>query len=696
MSPKETKIATFTADMATVRIFSPLIAFTCALGICSAQHVGVPTDDLDKVGVDELFNVQVTSVGRKAQELSKAPAAVFVLTAEDIRRSGATCIPEALQWVPGLTVLHLDGRSWVVSARGAANIYANKILVMIDGRSLYTPLFAGVVWDAVDVDLEDVEQIEVVRGPGAVMWGPNAVNGVINIITKRAQATRGGTASAASGNQLHGETEVRWGAAPSDSFAYRVWGKLEESDPAYGSPGYFFLGKNYTHQDPSVTDLDAASGRLGFRFDGKPTEKDQWMVQGDLYRMGRHDILAYPVMQPSTVAMANGHTGYAGGYIQGSWTHAGSAATESSLHFSFNRDGLDYPYIGGNVDNMTIDFQQRWKTAERNEIYWGAGYQQYWDSTYSNRFAGFEPASYVYRVGDAVVRDEWQFVPGQWMVSAGVRLDYSSYRRLEYQPSFRLLYTPSSKQSVWFAASRAVRVPCRFDRDLRVNEGEAVAYGLPIALSGAGSESLQSETERSLEMGYRLQSGQRWSVDASIFWSYYGRLQAIQAPLFPVIAFNGPIPTFTLPMVADNAGAGRSYGGEIWGMWQVRPGWRLIPSYSYLNETTWLPASTSMNYLWTMQPLTVPHQALLRSQHDLSRTLRLDLTAKGRSRDVRYALPGAFLLGARLGWRPTRSGELSFSVDNLTDRQVLEAYSMAPNIAIPIRRTFVLRWTQRF
>jgi iron complex outermembrane receptor protein len=666
------------------------------LGISSAQHVGVPTDDLNKVGIDELFNVQVTSVGRKAQELSKAPAAVFVLTAEDIRRSGATCIPEALQWVPGLTVLRLDGRSWVVSARGGANVFANKILLMIDGRSLYTPLFGGVIWDAVDVDLEDIEQIEVVRGPGAVMWGPNAVNGVINIITKRAQATKGGTATAATGSELRGETQVRWGDAPSDQFAYRVWGKLEDSTPAYGSPGYFFLAKGYTYRDPSVNNLDAASGRLGFRFDGKPAQKDQWMVQGDLYQMGRHDTVAYPLLEPVAMDLENGHTGYTGGYIQGSWTHTGSASTESVLNFSFNRDSTDYPYIGGTQNNMTVDFQQRWKTGEGNEVYWGAGYQQYSDDTYSNRFAAFDPPNYTYRVGDVVVRDEWQLVPGRLMASAGVRLDYGSFRRLEYQPSFRLLYTPSSKQSIWLAASRAVDLPSLFNRDLRVDDGQTIVDGLPVTLSGYGSESLRSETARSLEVGYRLQSGQRWSVDASIFWSYYGRLQAIQSPLLPVVTFNGPVPTLSEPLVADNAGAGRSYGGEIWGMWQVRTGWRLIPSYSYLNETSWLPASTTMNYLWTMQPLTVPHQALLRSQHDLSRTLRLDLTAKARSRDVTYALPGAFLVGARLAWRATRSGELSFCVDNLTDRRVLEAYSEAPNIAIPIRRTFLLSWTQRF
>jgi len=681
--------------MRTVKAFSLLLPFACVVGISSAQHVGAPTDALDKLGVDELFNVQVTSVGRKAQELSKAPAAIFVLTAEDIRRSGATCIPEALQWVPGLTVLRIDGRSWIVSARGDASIYANKILVMIDGRSLYTPLFGGVNWDAVDVDLEDVEQIEVVRGPGAVMWGPNAVNGVINIITKRAQETKGGTASAATGNELRGDAEVRWGAAPSDRFAYRVWGKLEESTPAYGSPGYFSLG-SYSLRDPAVNNLDTAKGRLGFRFDGKPTDKDQWRVQGDLYKVGGHELFAYPVLVPVTADLEGGHTGYAGGYLQGNWTHTASASTESVLNFSYNRDNNNLNYVGGTVNNMTVDFQQRWKTGERNELYWGAGYQQYWDNTFSNRFASFIPPSYTYRVGDVVARDEWQLVPDRLMASAGVRLDYGSFRHLEYQPSFRLLYTPSSRQSVWMAVSRAVDLPSRLNRDVRIDEGETVIDGLPVTFTGYGSASLRSETERSLELGYRLQSGQRWSVDASIFWSYYGRLQAVQSPLLPTITFNGPVPSFSIPLVANNAGTGRSYGGEIWGMWQVSHGWRLIPSYSYLNETLWLPASTYVDYLWTSQPMTVPHQALLRSQHDLSRNLRLDLTAKARSRDEIHALPGAFLIGARLGWRPTHSGELSFSVDNLTDRRVLEAYAVTPGISLPIRRTFVLKWTQRF
>src|SRR5664279_3172520 len=217
-----------------------------------AQRVGSPTDDLTRLGVDELFSVQVTSVGRKAQKISKSPASVFVLTAEDIRRSGATSIPEALQWVPGVTALSVDGRSWAVSIRGSARMYSDKILVMIDGRSLFTPLFSGVIWDAIDVPMGDIEQIEVVRGPGAVMWGPNAVNGVINIITRRAHSTPGAQVSLAGGNELRGGVEARWGAAPSEKLAYRVWGNVDYRTPGYGSPGFFRFNNMYSWKDPAV------------------------------------------------------------------------------------------------------------------------------------------------------------------------------------------------------------------------------------------------------------------------------------------------------------------------------------------------------------------------------------------------------------------------------------------------------------
>jgi iron complex outermembrane recepter protein len=667
----------------------------CALPIAYGQRVGAPTDDLTNLSADELFQIQVTSVGRKAQQLSKAPAAVFVLTAEDIRRSGATSIPEALQWVPGLNVLSVDGRSWAISARGSARMYADKILVMIDGRSLYTPLFAGVIWDSIDVPIEDIEQIEVVRGPGAVMWGPNAVNGVINIITKRAQSTKGAALSVATGNELHGSILGRWGAAPNERLAYRVWVKFDDRNPAFSSPGYFQYGPYRVFEPEPVTNLESKSARVGFRVDYQPTEKDSLMFEGDVYGLSRHDSLGYPLLLPVALDLAQGQTDYRGGFIQARWTRTASAGNEESLQFTYNKDNLDYPFIAGNLNNLTLDFEKRRQTSDRNEIFFGAGYQQYWDSTTSQRFSSFLPADSVYRVGDVVFRDELQFIPGRLLASVGVRVDYSSYTGFEFQPSVRLLYTPSVRQSAWIAVSRAVRAPSRVDRDIVNDFAQLLLQGMPVGMQAYGSTSMRSETERSVELGYRIQSGQRWSLDEAVFWSYYSKLRVMAYPPQPNVTFVGSVPTLSLAVSEQNGGTGRSYGSETSATWQVNPKWRLIPAYTYLNESYWLPNPTA-SYDWMFASSSSRHQVLLRSRHDLSRHLQLDLMARARSKNVAFQLPGVLLLDSRLSWRPTPDTEFSFSVKNLTGREVLETYSESSFVSIPLRRTFVLQWTQRF
>ncbi|HUK18751.1 MAG TPA: TonB-dependent receptor plug domain-containing protein [Bryobacteraceae bacterium] len=564
-----------------------------------AQHVGTPTDDLDKLSVDELFNVQVTSVGRKAQELSKAPAAVFVLTSEDIRRSGATCIPEALEWVPGLTVLRLDGRSWVVSARGGARLYADKMLVMVDGASLYTPTFSGVIWDAIDIPMEEIERIEVVRGPGAVMWGPNAVNGVINIITRSAGSTARGRVSQTSGNETRDSTEASWSAPANARLSYKVWGTFSFLKPGYGSAGYSQLNDDVPYAQAGVRNMDEGAGSMGFRLEGAAGPKDQWMVQGSISKTDRQDPAVYPILLPYGVDSVQGHTDYLGEFLQVRWTRTNSPGDESTLQFSLISNSIDFPYIRSPLNTFTLDYQKRLQTGERNEIYWGAGFQQYWDSTSSSGFfASFSPAASTYRSGDVVVRDEYQLVPDRLAGSVGIRLDYNSFSHFEYQPSVRLLYTPNQTQSAWIAASRAVRVPSRINRDIVFNGGAMLADGMPVSLLSYGSPSMRAEVERSLEAGYRVQSGQRWSVDASVFWSYYDRLAGMSGPPQPVVTFNGLTPVLVYPLTYGNMGRGRSYGAEIWAAWQVRQGWRLLPTYSYLSEDRWLPANGAETYEW--------------------------------------------------------------------------------------------------
>jgi len=662
--------------------------------LACAQHVGAPTDDLDKISVDELFSLQVTSVGRKAQQLSKAPAAVFVMTAEDIRRCGATSIPEVLQWVPGLTVQRVEGRAWVISARGSARLFADKMLLMIDGRSLYTPLFAGVFWDAIDVPLELIERIEVVRGPGAVMWGPNAVNGVVNIITRKAQDTRGAQVNVSAGNELRGATQASWSAAPTDRLSYRLWGKAEYRTPAYGSPGLYYFD-SFEHTEPSLRNLNNATGRFGFRVDAQTGDKNQWMLQGDVYKLGRHDVYGFPQLSPEFDSVDT-HTSYAGGSILARWAQTKAPGRESALQFSYSKDQLDYGFVDGEVNNLTLDYQKRRQTGERNEIYWGAGYQRYWDTNRFHRFFGFSSPHELYQSAYSVVRDEWQVVPGKLLGSAGVRIDYTPFHNVEYQPSLRLLYTPRARQSAWLAISRAVRIPGRVDRDLRYDNGQVLLDGFPVSILASGSRNMRSEIERSAEFGYRIQSAQHWSADVSVFWSDYSRLRSLQTQLEPVLTFVDNVPALSLLSTATNAGRGRTWGGEVWGTWQVRSRWRLTPSYSYLRETRRLPESVLVLYGWERLPEDLRHQGALRSQHDLLPNLQLDLMFRFRSRDLAYGLPGSVLADARLGWRVTRTSELSLTLKNLTDRRVLETYPEPPIPSIPLRRIFVVKWSQRF
>jgi iron complex outermembrane receptor protein len=661
-----------------------------------AQRVGIPTTDLDKVSVDELFSVEVTSVDHKAQQLAKSPAAVYVLTAADIRRSGATSIPEALQLVPGLTVLQLDGRSWTVSIRGGARQYADKILVMIDGRSLYTPFFSGVVWDTIHVPMDDIEQIEVVRGPGAVMWGPNAVNGVINIITKNARDTKKVQVSSAGGTGLVNATDFRWGAGAGDHAAWRVWGQFEDLNPADGSPGYFNLAAVGPFRAGSIQDLNSRSGAFGFRGDGQFSDQDQWMMEGDLFQTNRTDPQVNPILFPVNVQQSTAQSNYFGWSLMGRWIHTTSQG-ENTLQFSFDRTDLDYSFIGANLDNLNVNYESRRQTGERNEFYWGVGYQQYWDHSDGDLRFTYNPPSALYRDADVVARDEWQFIPGSLTGSAGVRLDYDSYHQLEYQPSLRLIYTPDSHQSAWFAVSRAVRSPNRVDRDFVGSPGSELLEGYPVELWMFGSKTMRSEVERSVEAGYRFQWGQHWSVDGSVYWSYYERLRGIEGQSTPTLSFPNGVPTLTGSVYTCNCGAGRSYGAEIWGTWQVRPGWRLSPEYSYLNEARWLPSSPYLEYLWDGTPVDLAHQGVMRSQHDLAHHLQLDLTGRARSRDeALYHVPGVFLMDARLSWKPWHTGEFSLTVKNLAGRQVMEGFPELETVAIPIRRTFVFKWTQRF
>ena len=347
------------------------------------------------------------------------------------------------------------------------------------------------------------------------------------------------------------------------------------------------------------------------------------------------------------------------------------------------------------MTNSTLDYQRRQQAGEANEVFWGGGYQQYGDNTVSRYFAAFAVPTSVYRDGYMVFRDEFQLVPDKLVLSAGSRVDYNSWTGFELQPSVRLLLTPNNKQSLWLAASRAVRTPSRYDRDLQTAYGYQSPFG-EIVVAEVGSHQMRSEIERSLEAGYRLQAGRNWSIDASVFLSFYSQVQATKVSTNYFVTMVGQTPVITFPAPIGNYGTGRNLGGEISATWQVRPQWKIIPSYSYLKEDRWLPNTTGQQLSWDDNPADPRHQGLLRSQYDVSRNWKLDLGARLKTRNLGYNLGGSALFDAQVSWRASRSSNLSFSVQNLLNRQTLQTYSEAPFVAIPVRRTMTLAWRQTF
>jgi iron complex outermembrane receptor protein len=529
------------------------------------------------------------------------------------------------------------------------------------------------------------------------MWGPNAVNGVINIITRKAKQAKSVDIHASTGNELRGSGFASWSSAPADRAAVRVWGKLVDREPAFSSAGDYLLNTSIRMRDPRPIDrLESRTASMGMRLDSELSAKDQLTVQLDAYGAGRDEMLGYARLPSGALDIAAGRTSSWGGSTQAKWTRTSSPGNEGTLQFTFDKQSLGYPFIDANLNNLAVDYQRLHQTGETNELYWGGGYQQYWDDTRSTGLLGFRPASDIYRVGNVVVRDEWQPVPGKLLASAGIRVDYSSQTRFEFQPSVRLLYTPSTRQSLWAGASRAARMPNRLDRDLQSDAGVEMFAGLPIKAEVFGSRGILSETELTAETGYRFQSGQRWSVDTAVFWNYYPRLRALRVPQQPEIMFLPQGPFGYLSIATESSAKGRSYGSETSLTWQVSGGWRLSPSYSWLNQREWMPpANTQFSYARLLTSSAPHHQGLVRSQHDLGRRWQLDLMARARSYNNELRLAGLMLADARLAFRPTQDTEFSVTVRNITGRSEFEAFSESAFVAIPLRRTVVFKWTHR-
>ncbi len=619
----------------------------------AALHPGVGQPakprDLSDFSLEELMNLRVTSVAGKEQTLSKTAAAVYVITAEDIRRSGATNIPDLLRLAPGVNVEQIDANSWALSIRGFTDRYANKVLVLIDGRSVYSPMYSGVIWDSVDTPLEDIDRIEVIRGPGGTVWGANAVNGVINILTKSAQLTQGGVVTGGAGS-LEKEGFVRYGGALGRRGSYRVFGKhfrRGNSDAAAEGPA--FDGWYLSHG--------------GFRTDWSLSERDRFTAQGDFQRTigGQTMSLVFSNALPLQ-ATINDRMGMSTGNVLGRWTH--TRADGSELSWQFYDDYFRRSEQGIRYSHNIIDaaFQHHGRLGARHDLVWGAGARNATITFEPGYSVSIDPPHKTDRLFSAFVQDEVKLSDQIWL-TAGTKLEHNDYTGFEWEPSAQLLWTATARQAVWISAARAIRQPNR--QDVGVQFDIAIVPTSPFGVVKAiGNPNLAAERLYDFEAGYRAQLGKKLSLDLAVFTGLYRNLTAT-IPQAGYFTLTPAPPHLVLPLRLENAAHGRSNGIEFFLNSNITRSWRISPGYSMLRLQ--LEGNSGITNAGTgaLAQYNPEHQFQFRSFLNLSSSLEWDHTLTYVSRLHDGNIPGYVRLDSRLARRIGESFEVSVTGRNL-------------------------------
>lgn len=597
------------------------------------------TEEFGELSLERLMAIEVTSVAGVGHEWFKTPAAMGVVTGEDVRRSGHRSIAEALRMVPGVHVGQITSNQWAVSTRGFNSRFANKQLVLIDGRSVYDPLFGGVFWDVQDVLLEDLDRVEVIRGPGATLWGANAVNGVINVTTKSAKQTQGLYLSAGAGTYERGFGAVRYGAQIDDSSWFRVWGKYSDRDNFFAESG----GSGHDEWDMA---------RGGFRYDREGDDYTTLTLQGDIYntdRLGESTRIAVPTGPFAT--LVSNQEGRAGG---GNFLARVGQLTPEGEGWSLQGYYDRTERVGGNRfqvnrDTLDLDFRHFFHLGEAHEVIWGAGYRHSRDRTEANAIISFDPRDRSLDTFSAFVQDTITLHPDRLFFMAGTKLEHNDFTGFEYQPSARLWYTPDDRNTLWAAVSRPVRVPSRTEADLTLITAFAGPPGGPFApLAILGDDSVDSEELLAYEAGYRVKVTEGLTLDTAVFFNDYRRLFALPPP---------GIGTF------DNTTSGESYGVEAAATWRVADNWRLEASYSFLNVHA---DSTTVADPERSHP---HHQAQVHSYLDITRDLELNAALYYVDNVPSQGAPWYLRLDVGVTWRPTDHLELAVWGQNLLDER---------------------------
>jgi iron complex outermembrane recepter protein len=633
--------------------------------MATAQASLPPDPEFDKILSLDIAELTVTSVTKTEQKANEAAAAIYVITQQDLHRAGITSIPEALRMVPGVQVAQTGSRGWAVSVRGFNNALANKLLVLIDGRSVYTPVYSGVYWDTQDTVIADIDRIEVIRGPGATLWGANAVNGVINIVTKKASATQGSYVSVSAGSKEHRKTEARYGGKIDNDTHYRLYAKE------------FYRGSLEASDGTSAVD-EWKRARSGFRVD-KTHDKDSYTVQGDVYNGQQMSAVQYAsITSPFSQRTVSEDEVYGGNVIT-RWDHTISDTSSTSLQLYADHYSRDEVLVDQHITTLNVDFQHVLKPNARNELIWGGEYRYINQLLEGTDVAAFTHERQANSVLSSFIQNQYAVILDKVFFTLGSKFEYNDFTGFEIQPSSRVSWNITNKQMAWAAVSRAVRVPSRVEDDLSILA--LVTPGvLPNTFYVLGNENVDSEDLTAYEIGYRISPASNISIDVATFYNIYNNLVTIGSGGTPFVSGG----TIVNPFTFFNDGSGSVYGAETAANWNVTKNWQLAAGYSYLIMNLKGNANSLTNFD-SVEHSNPKHTFSLRSYMDLPHNVHWDnmlyyvhdLIVSSN----RLHLPSNIRFDSQIGWEPVAGMELSLIGRNLFNTDHVE-FSGSPTTKV--------------
>jgi len=665
--------------------------FLLGISLLSAGQTPAPSDPngLADRSLEELMNIEVTSVSKKAQRLSSTAASVFVITAEDIRRSGITVLPELLRLAPGVQVARLSSGSWAVGIRGFNDEYSNKLLVLVDGRSAYNVFYTGVFWDTLNLPVDDIERIEVIRGPGAAMWGTNAVNGVINIITKSAKSTHGGLVVAGAGSEPASAETVRYGGQIAPGADYRIGAQNTQFDPLQ------ILG--------GISPSRGWVNRSGdFRGDWDISSKDTLSVSGGVYQSVLGLVVPDATISSPNAPPADDRIDTIGGNVAARWQHVVSETSSIEVRFSYDHMLRDDPQSASAFNTLEYGFQQHVHTGRIHDVIYGLSFRDDSFRATPSPALRFNPLHDNRDVIALFAEDEISLIPDKLHFIVGAQASHTQNFGYAIQPTVRLLWSPTEILSSWVAVSRAVRTPSLSDTGLDLYEAPvAIPSGSPLIPSLlavehiVGNPAERSETVLAYEAGQRMQASKTISFDLSMFYNVYQHLSSFSNGA-PVLQYSSGMPYLEIPIIAGNQRHGESYGAELSTTWNATGRWRLTGGYDWLRvETRSYPGDVSSDQFRTSSA-TPHHQWEVRSNFDLTRKIQIDAALYYTAAMPQTGIPQHLRGDLHIGWRPLPKIEFSIGVQDAFEANHVEYESTRFNQISEIPRNVYGRMAWRF